>query len=158
MDNTDSNPQLQIPTIPNEWCPKGTLALIFNQAFQTYLSQATINIPGLGNVTPQEIQKINDTLQELQNQIDALQNNIRYGEGVALAAGDQTVAVTFGVAMPNAKYDIHIEIIDPSGTGTVPISWALVSGTKTTTGFSLRFMDIPANTWTFNWTVRQIPT
>lgn len=157
MDNLESSPQLLIPQIPATECPKGTLTEIINYFFQTYLAQATINIPGLGDVTPEQIQQIQDELINLANKIDAIQSNVRSGTS-PLTTGDTDVQITFSQAMPSPDYDIHVELIDAAGTGATATSWAVVGGTKTTTGMKIRFYDVHAAITSFNWSVRQIPT
>jgi len=153
MDNQESSPQLLIPTIPAGDCPAGNLVEVLNYIFQTYLGAATINIPGLGDVTPAEIASLQATDISLQSQIDAIRGAVRYGTGVA-AAGDSTVVVTFATVLPTAQYDIHIELVDTSTGATAACSWSILS--KTQAGFSLRLIDIPATITSFNYSARQI--
>lgn len=155
MDNTSSSPQLLIPNIPAETCFKGTQAEIFQQYFSTFLASATLNIPGIGDVTPEEIQALQDQVADLQNQVDALELNVRSGSA-ALVAGDQNVVIAFATAMPDADYDIHVELVDSTGAATTTGTWALVGATKLATGFTIRIYDVAATVTSFNWSVRQI--
>ena len=155
MDNTDSAPQLVIPTIPASECPKGDLVTVLNYIFQKYLGQAVINIPGLGDVTPAEIANLQAEDISLQSQIDAINGATRFGSG-AVAAGDTTVAIAFAPNMPTSSYSVNIELNDTAGVATHAVGWAIVTGTKTSSGISIRFLDIPASITTFNWSVRQL--
>ena len=134
------------------------MAEVFNYFFQQYLGQATINIPGLGDVTPAEIEALQNKDIQLENQINALQINVRSGNGIALPSGNNTVPIVFTSAMPNNSYSIAIEFVDASGTANQDCSWAVVGGTKLDAGISIRFIDVPSGINTFNYTVRQIPT
>jgi len=155
MDNNSSSPQLIIPTIPASDCPKGSLVEALNYIFQTYLGQAVINIPGLGDVTPAEIAALQDADIGLQVQIEAIKGSARKGTA-ALAAGDQNIVITFSSAMPSADYDIHVELIDTSTGATTTSGWGVMTGTKSTNGVTLRFYDIPATITSFAYSVRQI--
>lgn len=155
MDNVNSSPTLIIPTIPDGDCPKGTLVQVLNYIFQTYLGQATINIPGLGDVTPAEIANLQAADISLQSQINAIVGATRTGSS-AVAAGDSSVAIAFSSAMPNSNYSINIEFFDTSTGATAAFSWAVMTGTKTQTGVTIRCVDIPATITTFNYTIRQI--
>lgn len=126
---------------------------VLNYIFQTYLGQATINIPGLGDVTPAEIAALQATDISLQSQIDAIRGAVRYGTGTA-ATGDSSVVVTFTEAMPTALYDIHIELVDSSTGATAACSWSTLA--KTTAGFTVRLIDIPATITSFFFSARQI--
>ena len=150
-------PQLQIPEIPTTECPKGNVAAIFNYFFQNYLGRATINIPGLGDVTPEKIQEIEEELQDIQNQIDALDINVRSGT-VSIAINDNNYSVAFTSPMPDANYSLEIEFVSAAGTASAAPGWAIVSGTKTAAGFQLRAIDITADITSFFYTARQIPT
>jgi len=154
MDNLESSPQLLIPTIPATDCPPGNIAAVFNYFFQNYMGQATINVPGLGDVTPAEIVALQQADITLKSQIDAISGSVRSGT-LAVVATDSTVAVSFAT-MPSANYSILIELSDTGGVGTAPAGWAVVSGTKTSTSFSIRFTDIPASGTSFFWVIRQL--
>lgn len=152
MTNQESLPQLLFPTVNSDYCPTGTWAEIFNNFITLYLNNGQVNIPGLGDVTPQQIAAINATLVLQQNEIDALKKEMRNGNA-ALATGDQSVAVSFGVDMPTTDYYIIITPLDTGGAATTAFGWAVVDGSQTTTGFTTRWTDVPATIDSFNWQV-----
>jgi len=156
MTNLSSSPQLLIPIIPSADCPKGDLVSVLNYIFQTYLAQATISIPNIGDVTPEQITALQDQITELKNQVDAAEVNIRSGTVTGLSA-DTTSAVAFATAMPDASYDINIELIGTGAETATASSWLIVGGTKTKSGFSIRTLDLPVTVTSFFWSVRQIP-
>jgi len=96
-------------------------------------------VPGLGNVTPAEIANINQDIQNLQNQVDALDTiQIRRGVLTAIGSGDSTKPVTFNTDMPDNDYTVSLTAILPSS----PIVAAspnifLLNGTKAINGFTV---------------------
>lgn len=153
IQNQDSLVSLTIPIIPSSVCFTGNTTDILNQFSQQYLNNATIDIPGLGLVTPAQIIQLQEDVVNLQNEIDALPIATRNGNQV-IATGDNTYSIAFGEAMPSALYDVSINFIATTGVGTTAFSWSLV-GTPTSSGFSVRTYDIVADIGSFNWVVRQ---
>lgn len=112
MDNQKASPAIQVPNVPADFCPKGDLRYIFQRFVDLVLKNATLSIPGLGDVTPEEIQNIQTELQNQQNQIDANALLFRYGQ-VDVANGDQTIPVAFvsGEGMPSGDYHISLTLV-----------------------------------------------
>jgi hypothetical protein len=161
MNNQSSPAQLLFPTVPANYCPEGRWSDIFNSFIQLYLNNGTVNIPGLGEVTPFEIATINQELLDLQNQYDALTSNVRSGTIVSPATGPRVVPITFSTPMPTANYQIYIEFVSTqtANTGTTPQTWAIVTGTKLTTGFSLRYQIAGSDDISdINWQVFSLTT
>lgn len=152
MDNAAAPVKIDYPVIPPGYCFSGSDRDKFNQLITQFLANGVINIPGFGQVTPQEIAQLNARVQELQNEIDALDPQVRTAT-VPLNTGDNNYVITFSEAMPSTNYTISIEIND-TGAGTAAPSWAVVSGTKSTTGVTLRFFDIAAAQTSFTYIVQ----
>jgi hypothetical protein len=104
MDNQSTSPQIIFPNVPDDFCPSGNWTGVFQQFIETVLSNGTIDVPGLGDVTPAQIQTINGELGSLQNEVDALDTRVdaleddlvRVRTGVAgIPAGDSTEAISF---------------------------------------------------------------
>jgi outer membrane murein-binding lipoprotein Lpp len=76
MDNESSSPQIQFPNVPDDFCPTGNWQEVLQQFIDIVLSNGTINVPGLGDVTPAQIQTINAELASQQNQINALDTRV----------------------------------------------------------------------------------
>jgi hypothetical protein len=140
MDNQDSSPSIIFPNVPNDFCPTGNWADVLQEFIDQVLSNGTINVPGLGNVTPEEIATINETLADLQNQVDAIEDNflVRRGTITGVPVGDTTQTVSFVAFPTNAFY----AGITPYASGTIgsqatPL-FAIVDGSKTTSGFNIR--------------------
>jgi hypothetical protein len=162
MNNQSSPAQLLFPTVPANYCPEGRWSDIFNSFIQLYLNNGTVNIPGLGEVTPAEIATINQELQDLQNQYDALTSNVRSGKITSITTGAAFVTpIVFSTPMPTANYQIYVEFVSTTtgGTGDTPQYWSIVTGTKTATGFSLRTQMSPASAISaINWQVFSLTT
>ncbi len=143
-----------VPTIPDTVCFTGSTTDILNQFSQQYLNNSTINIPGLGEVTPAQIATINAQLIVLQNEIDALPVENRSGSQ-AIAVGDNNYTITFATNMPNNNYDVTLAFVATAGVGTAALSWSLVGGINAS-GFTVRCYDVPADVASFSWAARQL--
>ena len=117
-------------------------------------------MPGLGDVTPAEINQINETLATQQNEIDALGDRVtalepavkvRKGVVTGVPTSDSTQTVSF-TALPDANYAVSIT---PVCAGTIGASatplFALNSASKTTTGFSIRVENNISNITSIEW-------
>jgi hypothetical protein len=160
MDNQSTSPQLVFPNVPDDFCPVGNWSEVLQQFIDTVLANGTINVPGLGDVTPAEITAINAELASQQLEIDAVEVrttnlearptvNVRTGL-IAVGVGSSSLNVTF-TALPDAGYGISIV---PVGTATTRLnmgSYVLQSG-QTTTGFTILVEDNPASVTNLRWT------
>lgn len=150
MDNQSSSPQLIFPNVPDDFCPTGNWTEIFQQFIDIVLANGTIDVPGLGDVTPSQIEEINTELTNLQNQIDAIPDNIiEFGE-VAVGSSDAQYSVTLTTTMPDTNYGIIFTPV--SATGTNPSARCyLVNGTKTVGGFSFMVESAEVHTTFVQW-------
>ena len=151
MDNSDSSPALTFPNVPDDFCPTGNWQNVFQAFIDEVLSNGTINVPGLGDVTPAQITAINTELQSQQNQIDALEGDlVRVRTGTAgISDGDSTEAISFS-SLPSANYGVSIQ---PVGTATSAAAGKYILATgQTTTGFTIRINDNPSTVTTLRWT------
>lgn len=141
MDNQDSSPALIFPSVPDDFCPSGNWSQIFQQFTDIVLASGTVNIPGLSDVTPQQIQTINAYLQSLQDQVNVLATTqVRQGVITGLVAGDQTITITFSSAMPSDNYTVvFTPVTNTAGSTQAPI-FAIQTGSQTITGFTV-FID-----------------
>jgi hypothetical protein len=166
MDNADSSPAITFPNVPDDFCPTGNWQNVFQVFIDEVLSNGTINVPGLGDVTPQQVAQINQTLADQQTQISANTTNIanlttqvnaipvikaRYGNIGSVPAGDSIQTVSFA-ALPSATYGISItpNCNATIGTSATPL-FALVDGSKTTTGFSIRVENNLSQITSVDW-------
>lgn len=140
MDNQDSSPSLTFPNVPDDFCPSGNWADVLQTFIDQVLSNGTVNIPGLGDVTPEEIALINQTLADLQNQIDAIEDNflVRKGTITSVPVGDSIQTVSFTALATNTFFAGVTPICNGTiGASATPL-FAIVDASKTTTGFSIR--------------------
>jgi|688.fasta_scaffold485599_1 hypothetical protein len=138
MDNQASSPQIIFPNVPDDFCPAGNWTQILQEFIDEVLANGTINVPGLGDVTPQEIQNINDQLTALQNQIDALsQVQIKRGSVTGLLTGDNIVPVSFSSAFPDSQYAVALTPLIATNTVSALPTFLLQTGSKTSSGFSI---------------------
>jgi hypothetical protein len=141
MDNQDSSPALIFPSVPDDFCPSGNWTQIFQQFSDVVLASGTVNIPGLSDVTPQQIQTINAYLQSLQDQVNVLATTqVRQGIITGLVAGDQTITITFATAMPSDNYTVAFTPVTNTGGATQAPIFAIQTGSQTITGFTV-FID-----------------
>lgn len=157
MDNADSSPAITFPNVPDDFCPIGNWQNVFQQFIDEVLSNGTILVPGLGDVTPAEINQINETLADQQNQIDALDEQVgakitvRYGN-VTISTGDTaSIGITFSSEMPSAGYHVSLTPIYSTGTPAAAPLFSVVSGSKTVAGFTIRIDNNLASITSLDW-------
>jgi hypothetical protein len=144
MDNQTSSPQLVFPSVPDDFCPAGNWTDVLQQFIDEVLSNGTINVPGLGDVTPAEIQNINTELNSLQSQVDAIPEFIAYnGTSTGFTAGgDSTVSVSFPESLPSTNYIISITPIIPAGgVSTATPTIGLLASSKAVGGFDISLQN-----------------
>lgn len=134
MDNQSSPAQLLFPIIPSTFCPEGTWADVLNSFTTLYLNNGTVNIPYLNEVSPQQIQAINQNILTIQNQLNAV--NPQTGSITSITSGFGTYTVTFPTPMLTPNYTIDIHFVATGTPTTTTANWSLSSGTQTTTGFT----------------------
>ena len=161
MDNQDSSPALTFPNVPDDFCPVGNWQNVFQQFIDEVLTNGTINVPGLGDVTPQQVAQINQTLADQQTQItaldtrvDALELNptirVRYNTVTGIITGDTaSIGVTFSSPLPSAVYGISLTPIYASGTPLTTPLYTIVS--QNTAGFTFRVDNNIAEITSLNW-------
>ena len=153
MDNQASSPQIIFPNVPDDFCPAGNWTEVLQTFIDEVLSNGTINVPGLGDVTPQEIQDINNELTSLQNQIDALETapvvTLRTGI-ISVAVGNSTINIIFP-SIPSTDYGVSIVPVGSATTSATMGSYVLQAG-QTTTGFDILVQDNPATVTNLRWT------
>lgn len=167
MDNQDSSPALTFPNVPDDFCPAGNWQNVFQVFIDEVLSNGTINVPGLGDVTPQQIAQINEDLADQQTQISANTTNItnlttqvnaipvvnaRYGTVTGVLPLDSVKTVTFLTPLPTANYGISITPVCNSSIAAQPTPlFSLNVGSKLTTGFSIRIENNIAEITSVDW-------
>jgi hypothetical protein len=164
MDNQSTSPQLIFPNVPEDFCPTGDWSEVLQQFIDTTLANGTINVPGLGEVTPAEITDINNELSSQQLQIDALDTRVdtlelnpvvkvRYGTITGIPTDDSVQTVSFA-DLPDANYGVSITPICGStiGTSSHPL-FAINTGSKTQNGFSIRVENNISQITSIDWMV-----
>ncbi len=169
MDNQDSSPALTFPNVPIDFCPTGNWSEILQEFIDVVLVNGTINVPGLGDVTPEQIAQIEEDLADQQNQIDALEAEgtaldlridaleanpvvkVRYGTISSIPTGDSIQTVSF-TGLPTATYGVSITPICGATISAQPTPlFSLSTGSKTTTGFSIRIENNIAEITSVDW-------
>ena len=161
MQNQASPAQLLFPTVPNSYCPSGDWASIFNSFITLYLNNGTVNIPFLNEVTPQQITSLQQSLLDIQNKLNAVswQNGQAYVTPATTTgtAVTSTVSITLATPINSGNYNISGFFSYPSGgTDTGLATWGIVSGTITTTGFTLWFSNANTAITSFTWQVSNL--
>tara|TARA_R110002126_G_scaffold155425_1_gene302448 strand:- start:119 stop:622 length:504 start_codon:yes stop_codon:yes gene_type:complete len=159
MDNADSSPAITFPNVPDDFCPTGNWQNVFQVFIDEVLSNGTILVPGLGDVTPQQVAQINEDLADQQTQITALDTRVdalepavkvRYGILSPIASGDTvSTGITFSSPLPSAVYGISLIPIYASGTPLTTPLYTIVS--QNTAGFTIRIDNNIAEITSLNW-------
>lgn len=151
MDNQSSSPQLIFPNVPDDFCPTGNWTEVLQAFIDEVLANGTINVPGLGDVTPSEIQNINTELTNLQNQIDAIPEYKILSGQIAVGSTDAAYSVIFPSSMPDTSYSVVLTPISASATNPTARCY-LVNGSKTIGGFSFMTESAEIHTTSVEWT------
>jgi hypothetical protein len=165
MDNQSSSPALTFPNVPDDFCPTGNWQNVFQVFIDEVLTNGTINVPGLGDVTPAQINQINEDLADQQNQISALDTRVdtleatvatiptvkvRYGTYSPISAGDTTsIGIIFSSPLPSAVYGISLTPIYGSGTPASTPLYTIIA--QNTSGFTFRVDNNIAEITSLNW-------
>lgn len=167
MDNQDSNPQIIIPSVPDDFCPSGDWRTIFQTFIDVVLTNGTVDIPDLSDISPEAIAQLQTDVGNLQTEVNTIQSDIitiqdditdlqarptiTVRTGVTnVPAGTSTQNITFA-SVPSTDYGVSIT---PVGTATTVASGKYILQTgQTTTGFTILVNDNPATVTQLRWTV-----
>jgi len=168
MDNQDSSPALTFPNVPIDFCPTGNWSEILQEFIDVVLVNGTINVPGLGDLTPEQIAQIQEDLADQQNQIlalqteletettereaadaaldtriDALENvKIQRGRITGVTDNDSEQTVTLSPALSTTSYSVMLTPVIPTGgiAANAPII-GIKRGSKTITEFIISIQN-----------------
>ena len=167
MDNQDSNPQIIIPNVPDDFCPAGDWRTIFQTFIDVVLTNGTVDIPDLSDISPEAIAQLQTDVSNLQAEFETIQDDIALIKdditdlqarptitvrtGVTnVPAGGSTQNITFA-SVPSTDYGVSIT---PIGTATTdPAGKYILQTGQTTTGFTILVNDNPATVTQLRWTV-----
>lgn len=160
MDNIESSPAITFPNVPDDFCPTGNWQNVFQVFIDEVLSNGTILVPGLGDVTPAQIAQINASLTTQQNEIDALEVRVtalepavkvRRGVVPSVPTAD-SIQTVFFAALPNVNYAVSITPVCAGTIGALATPlFSLNDASKTTTGFSIRVENNISNITSIEW-------
>jgi len=166
MDNQDSNPQIIIPNVPDDFCPSGDWRNIFQTFIDTVLINGTVNIPDLSDISPEAITQLQTDVTNLQTEVNEIQADIVTIEANITALQSRpiitvrtgvidTITPTINVdltaqPLPSATYGVAIT---PIGTATSVAAGKYILQTgQTSTGFTILVNDNPATVTELQWT------
>ena len=165
MDNQDSSPALTFPNVPDDFCPTGNWQNVFQAFIDEVLTNGTILVPGLGDVTPQQIATLTQQVEVLTDQVAVIQTSLttlttqvndipvikaRYGTLTPIAAGDTTsTGIPFSSPLPSAVYGISLTPIYGSGTPASTPLFTIVS--QNAAGFTIRIDNNISEITSLNW-------
>jgi hypothetical protein len=168
MDNQSSSPALTFPNVPIDFCPTGNWSEILQEFIDVVLVNGTINVPGLGDVTPEQIAQIQEDLADQQNQISALQTEletettereaadaaldtridalenvkIQRGRITGVTDNNSEQTVTLSPALSTTSYSVMLTPVIPTGgIGTNAPIIGIKSGSKTITEFIISIQN-----------------
>jgi hypothetical protein len=165
MDNQSSSPALTFPNVPDDFCPTGNWQNVFQQFIDEVLTNGTINVPGLGDVTPAQVAQINQELANQQNEINALDTrvdtlettvaaipivNVRHGTLTGIAPNDTTsTGIPFSSPLPSAVYGISLTPIYGSANPASTPLFTIIS--QNAAGFTIRIDNNIPEITSLNW-------
>jgi len=165
MDNQSSSPALTFPNVPDDFCPTGNWQNVFQQFIDEVLTNGTINVPGLGDVTPAQVAQINEDLADQQSQISALDTRVdtlettvaaiptvkvRYGTLTGILPNDTTsTGISFSSPLPSAVYGISLTPIYGSANPASTPLFTIIS--QNAAGFTIRIDNNIPEITSLNW-------
>jgi len=154
MDNTEETIQLQVPTLPAGWNPKGNVRDVFDNFIETVLKKTNAIIPGLGNFSIQDVAQMQEQIQQLQNEVQSL-TKVTYSFETPVVILNDITTVALPVEMPNSDYFVGLTLIDAGAVvSTNPPTASLIASSRTSTQFQFRSNNLPI-TWKVLVFVRQ---
>jgi len=161
MDNQSSSPALTFPNVPDDFCPTGNWQNVFQVFIDEVLTNGTINVPGLGDVTPAQVAQINEDLADQQSQISALDTRVdalelnptiivRYGTLTGILPNDTTsTGIPFSSPLPSAVYGISLTPIYGSANPASTPLFTIIS--QNASGFTIRIDNNIPEITSLNW-------
>lgn len=136
MDNQDSTPQLIIPNVPDDFCPVGDWRTILQTYQDVVLSNGTVDIPGLSDLSPETIAQLESDVNNLQSDVIAIQGDITTIEGQITTINTNITNLQTDVTALQARPVVTVRtgtVSVPAGAGphtiNVSISPAMPSAT-----------------------------
>jgi len=143
MDNTEETIQLQVPNIPVGWNPKGNVRDVFGSFIETVLKKTNAIIPGLGNFSIQDVAKMQEQIQQLQNEVQSL-TKVTYSFETEVTTLNDVTTVALPTEMPSSNYFVGLTLIDAGAVvSTNPPTASLINNSRTSTQFQLRSNNLP---------------
>jgi hypothetical protein len=161
MNNQDSSPALTFPNVPDDFCPTGNWQAVFQQFIDDVLSNGTINVPGLGDVTPAQIAALSQQVAVLTEQVTILETDVaalklnpvvtvRYGTLTGITSGDTiSIGITFSSPLPSDVYGISLTPIYGSGTPASTPLFTIIA--QNTAGFTIRVDNNISSITSLDW-------
>lgn len=136
MDNQDSNPQIIIPNVPDDFCPAGDWRAIFQTFIDVVLANGTVDIPDLSDISPEAIAQIQTDVSNLQLDVTGINANIDEVENDIVSIENDISSIKDDIVAINANLlarpiiTVRTGVINVStGTSSLNIIFAAVPST-----------------------------
>jgi hypothetical protein len=136
MDNANSQPQIQTPTVPVDFEAKaGTSKSDFARAILQLLSGAKIIGITPDAPSPYDLAALTASVEDLQQEMDKVNRPIRRITMQGVNNG-QIIVPFQDIGTKN--YSVSVAYVTPSGTNFDPIQWSIVENSKQTSQVTIR--------------------
>lgn len=107
------------------------------------------------SIAQQALETANIALTTAQQAIASIPQKRTSEEPIAVTAGDSTLNIAFGIAMPDTNYEVRLTYYGANVAVGVFYAFRVVDGSRTVNGCNIRLDNTPANT-KVAWVVEQI--
>lgn len=136
MDNANSQPQIQTPTVPVDFEAKaGTSKSDFARAILQLLNGAKIIGITPDAPSPYDLAALTSSVEDLQEQMDMANRPIRR---VIMQGVNNGVIIVPFLDIGTSNYQVAVAYVIPAGTNPDPIQWCIVKDSKLPTQVTLR--------------------
>lgn len=159
MTNTQIVAALEAHEVPPDLeCVPGQMTILLARIAQ-FLSVVSvtseIDQQSTNSIAQQALETANIALATAQQAIAAIPQERSSEEPIAITAGDSTLNIAFGVAMPDTNYQVTGTYYGTNVAVGAYYNFRVIDGSRTVNGCQLRFDNTPAST-KFSWQVRQL--
>lgn len=143
---------------PDQECVPGNMTELAQRiaALLTVVSVTSeIDQQSTNSIAQQALETANIALTTAQQAIAAIPQTRTSQEPIALSAGDSTMNIAFGVAMPDTNYEVRGTYYGANVAVALFYNFRVVDGSRTVNGCTIRFDNTPANT-KFAWVAQEL--
>jgi hypothetical protein len=152
MDNQDSNPQIIIPNVPDDFCPAGDWRTIFQTFIDVVLTNGTVDIPDLSDISPEAIAQIQTDVSNLQLDVIGINANIDEVENDISSINTNISSINTDIVSINTDltaiiadiFSIKDDILALLARPIITVRTGVINVSTGTSTLNITFDDVPS--------------